>query len=148
MKARSLKCFLLIVSMKDFWNSRTRSLSDNAIIWVDLNNVFQPLTIITKCSILDVAAVLFPPVQSLEQWKKPLRNGQSFSILIETPNKNTKMAIFVTLLSALRHPFEWLLLHLSNKQNYVQCCLYVWLGTCFCLFDKNEQLSKKGIKRV
>ena len=41
-------------------------------LFVIIVNGFQPLTIITKCSILDVAAVLDPPLQSIE--KNFLRN--------------------------------------------------------------------------
>ena len=41
-------------------------------LFVIIVNGFQPLTIITKCSILDVAAVLDPPQQSIE--KNFLRN--------------------------------------------------------------------------
>ena len=33
--------------------------------FVTIVNGFQPLTIVTKCSILDIAAVLDPPLQSM-----------------------------------------------------------------------------------
>ena len=36
-------------------------------LFVIIIDGFQPLTIITKCSILDVAAVLDPPLQSIEK---------------------------------------------------------------------------------
>ena len=36
-------------------------------LFVIIIDGFQPLAIITKCSILDVAAVLDPPLQSIEK---------------------------------------------------------------------------------
>ena len=38
--------------------------------FVIIVNGFQPLTIITKCSILDVAAVLDPPLEMLYSWEQ------------------------------------------------------------------------------
>ena len=51
--------------------------------FVIIINGFQPLTIITKCSILDVAAVLDPPLATTITWEQEpfLLYPKHFSIL-------------------------------------------------------------------
>ena len=52
-------------------------------------NSFQPLTIITKCSILDVAAVLDPPLEIANNFE-PLNIVVKISVEFLNPHMTTK----------------------------------------------------------
>ena len=54
-----------------FRGGSTTAATTKTKLFVIIVNSFQPLTIITKCSILDVAAVLDPPlvVKLVNRWK-------------------------------------------------------------------------------
>ena len=60
---------ILIWTLQIRGGSRTAATSKMEL-FVILVNGFQPLTIITKCSILDVAAVLDPPLQIIKDFRR------------------------------------------------------------------------------
>ena len=81
-----LTSFLLSFSGKFRGGSRTAAISKMELFVIIVNG-FQPLTVIKKCSILDIAAVLDPPLKFdflmlCGDIKSNLRPnfGQSFSI--------------------------------------------------------------------
>ena len=76
--------------MIDRGESRTAATSKMEI-FVILINGFQPLTIITKCSILDVTTVLDPPLMDVGK-KTPC---QSNSLLLPSSNISKLVACFI-----------------------------------------------------
>ena len=64
--------------MKGRDRSRTAAPSKMELFVIKVNG-FEPLTIITKCSILDVAAILDPPLKGLSMVK--MKSETSLSTL-------------------------------------------------------------------
>ena len=60
--------------------------TSNMECFVVIVNGFKPLTIITKCSILDVAAALDPPLMNFDTLKRETINARTKS---RTKNKIT-----------------------------------------------------------
>ena len=52
--------------------------------FVIIVNGWKPSTVITKCSILDVAAVLDPPL--IAKWKKQSKNFRNRYVTVPHPN--------------------------------------------------------------
>ena len=83
--------------------------------FVIIVNGFQPLTIITKRSILDVAAVLDPPLSTLEK--------------VIAGNKFVKLSVDISRFSCSQIQFfSWYITNLSR----IESCNAIWL--CFSSF--------------
>ena len=100
--------------------SRTAATSKKELFVITVNG-FQPLTIITKYSILDVAAILDPPLQSPLQssskiiiWRKdPLeeRFTQKINLIFQ---KNVNEGIY----NSTNKPGSWLKMALKNSYEF------------------------------
>ena len=63
--------------------------------FVIIVNGWKPLTIITKCSILDVAAVLDPPLFMMRLWRALREISKNVNFDVELSNRVDLMILFI-----------------------------------------------------
>ena len=80
----------------EFIRSGSRTAATSKMeLFVIIVNGWKPLTIITKCSILDVAAVLDPPLFMMRLWRALREISKNVNFDVELSNRVDLMILFI-----------------------------------------------------